>query len=134
MARLTRTTAEEVINHMKSFFARHGTPEQVMSDNGPQFTVAVYKRFASEYGFDVITSSPLSPQSNGEIERAVQTVKSVLNKATDLYLALLSYRTTPIQHGYSRSELLMGNTCLKHQLMYELNCTLQIHLGSNVVC
>ena len=40
MARLTRTTAEEVINHMKSVFARHGIPEHVMSDNGPQFTVA----------------------------------------------------------------------------------------------
>ena len=67
MARLTRTTAEEVINYMKSVFARHGIPEQVMRDNGPQFTAAVYKRFASDYGFDIITSSPLSPQSYGEI-------------------------------------------------------------------
>ena len=108
LARLTRTTAEEVISHMKSIFARHGIPEQVMSDNGPQFTAAVYKQFASEYGFDIITSSPLFPQSNGEIERAVRTVKSLLKKSSDPYLALLSYRTAPLVHGYCPSELLMG--------------------------
>ena len=108
MARLTRTTAEKMINCMKSIFARHGIPEQVMSNNGPQFIAAVYKQFASDYGFDIITSSPLFPQSNREIERAVRTVKSLLKKASDPYLSLLSYRTTPLVHGYSPSELLMG--------------------------
>ena len=108
MARLTRTTAEEMIRHMKSIFARHGISEQVMSDNGPQFTAAVYKQYASDYRFD-ITSSPLFPQSNGEIERAVRTVKSLLKKSSDPYLALLSYRTAPLVYGYnSPSELLMG--------------------------
>ena len=73
-----------------------------------QFSAAVYKRFSSEYGFDIITSSPLFPQRNREIERAVRTVKSLLKKSSDLYLALLSYRTAPLIHGYCPSELLMG--------------------------
>ena len=67
-----------------------------------------FTQFAVNYGFDRQTSSPNYPQSNGEAERAVQTVKSMLNKATDPYLALLSYWATPLANGYSPAELLMG--------------------------
>ena len=35
-------------------------------------------------------------------------VKSMLNKATDPYLGLLSYWATPLANGYSPVELLMG--------------------------
>ena len=50
--------------------------------------------------------------SNGEAERAVQTVKSILKKGGDPYLALLAYRTTPLHNGYSPSELLMNSSTL----------------------
>ena len=79
-----------------------------MSDNGPQFSAAHYSNFAQSYGFDHITSSPYFPQSNGEAERAVGTIKRLLNKEEDPYMALLAYRTTPLQNGYSPSELLMS--------------------------
>ena len=36
------------------------------------------------------------PQSNGQAERMVQTVKRLLKKLKDLYRALLSYRPTPL--------------------------------------
>ena len=108
IARLSRTTAEEVILHTKSIFARHGVPEVVISDNGPQYSSEAFARFAHQFEFEHITSSPLYPQSNGEAERAVKTVKGLLKKEGDPYLALLSYRATPLQNGLSPSELLMS--------------------------
>ncbi len=107
IARLNQLTAEEIITHTKSIFARHGIPEEVVSDNGPQYSSQAYAEFAKAYQFRHITSSPYFAQSNGEAERAVGTVKSLLKKSTDPYLALLAYRTTPLQNGYSPSELLM---------------------------
>uniref|UniRef100_A0A087XQP2 Uncharacterized protein n=1 Tax=Poecilia formosa TaxID=48698 RepID=A0A087XQP2_POEFO len=44
---------------------------------------------------------------NKEAERAVKTIKNLLKKAADPYLALLTYRATPL-NGYSPAELLMG--------------------------
>ena len=56
-----------------------------------------------------ITSSPHYPQSNGQVERMVQSIKSILKKSEDPHLAILSYRATPMQWcGLSPSELSMG--------------------------
>ena len=108
IARLDKTTATAAIHHTSSIFARHGIPEVVISDNGPQFACEAYSNFAEKYGFKHITSSPQHPQSNGEAERAVKTIKSLLRKSGDPYLALMAYRATPLEVGYSPSELLMG--------------------------
>ena len=43
-----------------------------------------------------------------ESERAVQTVKGLLKRSNDLYLALLAYRSTTLKLGYSPAELLMA--------------------------
>ena len=77
-----------------------------MSDNGPP---AVFKEFATQYGFTDTTSSPQFPEANGAAERAVRTIKDLLNKCDDPYLAILTYRPTPQENGYSPpAELLMG--------------------------
>ncbi|KAK7092375.1 hypothetical protein V1264_008127 [Littorina saxatilis] len=96
------------INAIKSVFATHGIPDVVMSDNGPQFSSYEFQKFAENYGFTHTTSSPKFPQSNGEAERAVQTLKNLLKKSDDPYLALLTYRSTPIHNGLAPSEILMG--------------------------
>ena len=108
IARLNRTTTSEVVIHLKSIFARHGIPETLISDNGPQYASREFAEFTKDYEFKYSTSRPYFPQGNGEAERAVGTIKGLLNKSGDPYKALLAYRSTPLQIGYSPAELLMG--------------------------
>ena len=88
VARLKNLSSQEVIDHTRSMFARHSIPEIVVSDNGPQYSADLYASFAKKYGFEHVTSSPHYPQGNGEAERAVKTVKGMLSKCGDPYLAL----------------------------------------------
>ena len=62
--RLYSTRASFIIMKMKGIMARHGIPEQVFSDNGPQFSCAEFAQFANTWGFVHSTSSPRYPQSN----------------------------------------------------------------------
>ena len=68
--RLYSTRASFIIMKMKGIMARHGIPEQVFSDNGPQFSCAEFAQFANTWGFIHSTSSPRYPQSNGLAEKA----------------------------------------------------------------
>lgn len=81
-----------------------GYPETVISANGPQFSAAEFAAFARDYDFTHTTSSPRYP-SNGEAERAVRTVKSLLKKGEDPHKALMAHRATPLTHGSSPAQL-----------------------------
>ena len=109
IARLSSTTAQAVILALKKIFSRHGVPERVRSDNGPQFSSQEFEQFGRKYGFKHTTSSPHFPQSNGLAERTIQTVKRILLKSDDPFMALLNFRSTPLSWtNFSPAELLMG--------------------------
>ena len=108
MKHLSSLNSSTLIRKCKQVFADHGIPEEVISDNGPQFASREFTRFAKEYGFRHHTSSPHFPQANGEAERAVQTVKKMMQQ-NDPDIAMLNYRTTPHSAtGISPSIVLMG--------------------------
>ena len=92
---LKSKTAKEIVQKLKSVFSCHGIPDVFMSDNMP-FASMEMKQFASEWCFELVTSSPTYPRSNRQSERYVQTVKQMLRKVMedgkDLHLALLNYR------------------------------------------
>lgn len=101
-----------VIDIMKQIFSEYGVPRVVRSDNGPHFDVQAFKDFAMQFDFHT-TSSPHYARSNGFIEAQVKTVKKTLLKAkatkTDLNIALLSLRATPIDNRLlSPGELLLS--------------------------
>ena len=82
-------------------FARYGIPDVVVSDNGPQFAAQEFQRFSKTWQFQLNTTSPHYPKSNGKAENAVKAAKQLLKKAkkdkADAYLALLAYRNTRTQ-------------------------------------
>ena len=66
-----------------------------------------YKQFAAKYGFTHTTSSPCYLLSNRKAERAMKTIKSLLKKNDDPYIALMIC-FTPLHNGFLSSELLMN--------------------------
>ena len=104
-------TSKSCIEYLKAIFAVHGIPERLYTDNAKYFVSNVFHNFVMEWEFTHITSSPRYPQSNGFIERMVQTIKNTLKKAKlskmDYQMALLCLRTTPLDnHLPSPAEIL----------------------------
>ena len=112
IAELKQKTGEGIIRALKPILARHGIPDILMADNMP-FASTKVRQFAAEWGFRIVTSSPRYPQSNGQAERFVGTVKDLLRKAReegiDPNKALLRYRNAPIVGmDYSPAQLLFN--------------------------
>ena len=49
---------------LKSHFARYGCPDQVVSDNGPQFDCEEFRKFAETWDFEYTSSSPGNIKAN----------------------------------------------------------------------
>ena len=64
-------------------FSNEGFPKEIISDNGSPFNSQEFADYLSSHGVKHTTSSPHYPQSNGFIERHIQTVKNLLYKAMD---------------------------------------------------
>ena len=103
VAVMSSTTSEKTINVLRTMFAQHGLPEQLVSDNGPQFTSSEFSQFLQNNRIKHILSAPHHPASNGLAERFVQTLKRNLKatvkegKAIHHRLSefLFEYRATP---------------------------------------
>ena len=106
-------TSAKVIQTLKDICARHGIPEKIISDGGPQFSSKEFEDFAKEWEIVHVPSSPEYPHGNAKVERSVQTVKTLIMKAfeekQDPHKALLAYRTSPLyKNSLSPAEFLMG--------------------------
>ena len=112
--KLKHATSQCVIETLKDSFARHGIPDELVSDNGSQYKSYKFNNFAREWEFNHTTSSPRYPKSNGLAESSVKTVKNMMKKCLasnlDVKKALLSIRNTPLSCGRSPAELLMNRT------------------------
>ena len=47
---MSSTTSQNTTDSLCTLFARYGLPEQVVSDNGPQFTCDEFSRFMRQNG------------------------------------------------------------------------------------
>ena len=112
----TKTTSfANLKNHLQELFSIEGTPNEVMSDNGPPFNGKEFSSFLTGLGIRHTTSSPNYPQSNGFIERQIQTMKRLMEKAISMgrsfQEALTGLRAQPLGDGLpSTAEILHGRS------------------------
>lgn len=108
-------TSEKTIEKLRSVFATHGLPKQLVTDNGRSFTSDKFQEFVSMNGIKHTFSAPYHPATDGQAERAVQSLKRGLREMSHgtveerLSKFLFKYRITPHSTtGIPPAELLMG--------------------------
>ena len=75
------TTSSSTIKMLREIFSRHGLPELLVSDNGPQFVSSEFEAFCKNNGIEHHTSAIYKPATNGQAERVVQIFKSAIKQA-----------------------------------------------------
>ena len=112
---MSSSSSLATIQKLRQSFATHGIPEIIVSDNGPNLVSNEMEAFLAENGVKHVRTAPYHPATNGQAERAVQTLKRSLARQRDGSLEtrvarfLLAYHITPhATTGVAPSELLMG--------------------------
>ena len=77
---MTSTTSQRTIAVLRDLFSSYGLPEEVVSDNGPQFVSHDFTNFMNMNGIKHTLIPPYHPASNGAAERSVQILKQELRK------------------------------------------------------
>ncbi|XP_055543798.1 uncharacterized protein K02A2.6-like [Wyeomyia smithii] len=118
--RTRSTNTTKTLEMLDEIFSRFGNPKILVSDNGSQFVSARFKPFCDEAGITHLTIAPYHPQSNGQAERFVDTLKRGLKKLREggnpatfrhLQTFFSVYRSTPNRSARdhkSPAELFLG--------------------------
>jgi transposase InsO family protein len=80
---MLRATSRAVCRHFAGALARHGVPQEMLTDNGKVFTgrfgktdaEVLFDRICRENGIDHLLTAPRRPQTTGKIERFHRTLR-----------------------------------------------------------
>lgn len=113
-----------VVHAIDQWYAFYGAPEAILSDNGSQFTSAIYRNFAKEHNVKLKFTTAYHPECNGQIERlhrwikerlaliAYDTGKNFMNHddwVKYLHVIMHAYNTTSNQMtSYAPTEIIFG--------------------------
>ena len=110
--------ANAIAEELMKFFARVGVPEEILTDQGTNFTSRLLTEVYRLLQVKPIRTTPYHPQTDGLVERFNSTLKSMLRRAADgegkdwdklLPYLLFAYREVPqASTGFSPFELLYG--------------------------
>ncbi|KAF0303201.1 uncharacterized protein FJT64_024775 [Amphibalanus amphitrite] len=109
------TETEDVIKFLSTVWAKEGYPDEIVTDNGPQFTSREFTAYLAARGVKHTKSSVYWPRGNSAVERFNKTFKSWITDCPpaafidEVRKSLAVYRATPhTTTGKSPSELLHG--------------------------
>ena len=109
-----RATSAPTIKACQLLFTRFGIPKEIVTDNGSQFVSQEFTQFLKVLGVKHTPVATYHPQSNGEAERMVWTIKENIkaygpNWRKYVLDMLLAYRTSKHRTtGKSPAELICG--------------------------
>ena len=100
---MVSTTTAATIRELRRMFAAYGLLEQLISNNGPQFSATEFAIFLRKNGVKHIRSAPYHPSPNGLAKQFVQPFKMIIkaNQSHDVPIQhrlmnfLLTYCFTP---------------------------------------
>lgn len=72
------TSFHAIENALDQQFSIWGLPETIYTNNGPPFTSAAFKQYLEENNITHRPSIPLWPQSNGQVERFIRSLKKTI--------------------------------------------------------
>ena len=107
------TSTQATTTLLEEDFAYFGYPHTIVSDNATTFSSAEFQLWCHQRGIKHLTGAPYHPATNGAAERMVQSFKQSLKKSNlpprpALQDFLMQYRRTPLNTGFSPSQLLNG--------------------------
>ena len=110
--------AEAVADELVKVFSRVGIPEEILTDQGTNFTSKLLGELYRLLNIKALRTSPYHPQTDGLVERFNGTLKDMLRKTAQedgkdwdklLPYLLFAYREVPQSStGFSPFELLYG--------------------------
>lgn len=71
---LNSSNAVEIVNALVQHFSHHGTPQNIVTDNGPEFQNALFREFLLLQNINIHFTASQHPESNGIIERFHSTL------------------------------------------------------------
>lgn len=74
------TKADKLIEKFRSIFARHGLPNHMVTDNGPQFASEAFGKYLKRLGIKHTFSPPYHPATNEAAENFVGILKDKVKK------------------------------------------------------
>ena len=78
---LKTVTSQQTIKSLEAIYARHGLPEVLSSDNGPNFESEEFKSYLKESGIKHRRVTANWAQANGEVERQNSSILKRLRLA-----------------------------------------------------
>ena len=117
----SKTSWGSLKDRLIDLFASECFPGEIVTDNGPPFNSQDINTYLSKHGIRHTTSSPHYPQSNGFIEKQIQTVNNMMFKnesETRSFQEVLSdLRSTCIGDGLpSPAEMLHGRSLITKEI------------------
>jgi transposase InsO family protein len=95
---VARATARPVCQALSEALARHGVPDQILTDNGKVFTArfgrgpgpVLFDRICGDNGIRHLLTAPYSPTTTGKVERLHKTMRAEFFRGADGQFATIA--------------------------------------------